>query len=100
MQNKEKMLPERKEAVESQNLTLLVTMLNSNKCLIIKKRDLLKKSILKNSNVANQQFQTLNKMKKPIICNRLKRSNRSPVECLFLTRNATTYISNIESTNL
>ena len=37
MQNKEKMLLERKEAVERQNSTLLVTLFNSNECLIIKK---------------------------------------------------------------
>ena len=37
MQNKEKMLLERKQVIESQNSTLLVTVLNSNECLIIKK---------------------------------------------------------------
>ena len=37
MQNMGKILLERKEAVESQNSTLLVTVLNSNECLIIKK---------------------------------------------------------------
>ena len=37
MQNMGKILLERKEAVESQNSILLVTVLNSNECLIIKK---------------------------------------------------------------
>ena len=37
MQKKEKMLQERNEVVESQNSILLVTMLNSNEYLIIKK---------------------------------------------------------------
>ena len=74
MQNKEKLLLERKEAIESQNSTLLATVLNSNECLIIKKRISLRKASKKFKYRKSTISKILEKMKKPIACcERLKR---------------------------